>query len=360
MFFKKVELSRHHWSARLLYWVFPSLPHFTNFCPFLWLFILATICSPFIVLWKTFIMLPGSLLEKAANPIIGSIGSYLEKHAIQSMIKRVSLLSDEELYAGLYKISFNWNQRSGYYSSLKVCTGSIGSYLEKQAIQSMIKRVSLFSDEELYAGLYKNSSLKVCTRKSLKKTSKLLEKILCNYMYAESSKEQFKRVFDAFDKLSDNRDIVINFWAKNSPKAKIPISSKPWWSPAVNIVKWFSIVLVVPIGFLIYEVARLVGWLFYWLCFCISKIGWMKLLVGLAVMGATIVALVLVILCLILISIPIRDFFYSRRGAFCKFMRSLFYVLGWPFRMFGKLCILLWHGLKTFKANNCPELIWKD
>ncbi len=330
MFFKSITLSSKHWSVKLLKYVFPSLPRFYNFCPHFWLANLALIILPFLLLWKGTVW----SFVKLVKPLVKLLSEWFdewdsvqqEKHAT----KVLSTLSKEELNILAYAYDlglYNYHRKR----------------LNRYFFEDIDKRVAK----------HLTKAFNILIRSSIGVTS--LRHVIIQSNYNSNSMEEIYNKY-----FNDNKKTYV------PPKEIIHVKKRSWYPAAIKISKVLVSLLCIPALYAIYKLIYLfglfIGWVWYWITYAFYNWDW-------AAIGQAALYILIFVATLFIIK------FFSKRFSgslvltdwLCKILLkigNMFVIIGrglaWIGRGIRSVFSFFWEAIKSFKADNCPEIIWKD
>lgn len=327
MFFKSIELSKTHWSVKLLKWMFPSLPKFYNFCPHFWLTNLALILSPFKLLFVSFIWL-FSIITIPFEILSAKLEKWKEASENKVVEKICNSISKEELHtlAYFYRSAYGDRKLSDYdVADLDHC---VAKHLQR----------------------YYNKLVKTFRGR----------KIFNEILHYQNS------VYDDYITFFENNQKTY------SSKESVSMKVKPWFPKAIKIAKILVGILCVPLLYIVYKLVYwfflLLGWVWYWIVYAFYHWNWIE--IGkFAIITLISIGLVIGVCFLFayIVSILRRKNFSNFADRVCRFFSRLgkvFYAIGkgikWIWITIKSFFLFFWEIIKYFKANNCPEIIWKD
>ena len=312
MFIKSVSLTKDHWSYKLLYWTFPSLPKFYNFCPYFWLTILSIIVAPFKLLGIGISWIISTLL-------INPINNFMERREKKS-------------------IEY-WNKKA--------------KELKKRLTKDELKVLLALK----YYDYITERSIDKCVYKETMRNFKILDRSqygreLLRKMYIKS--EYNKDISPSFREfLEMNRRTV----KESIPSS--PVKERPWYPTAIKYTKHSLWVLIIPCIYLLYKLFYwlffFLGWVWYWIEYGAINMPWIDVLIGvLLVLGVVAVGF--------LVGIGTRYLFEMDEfwNKYCRFCQRVYNTFLWPFRMTGSIFSFFWRAIILFKKDNCPAIIWED
>lgn len=332
MFFTEIHLTWDHWSFKLLQYVFPGLNRFDNFCPHFWLSLLAIIIVPFVALIKGF----GKVGSYIAIPI-GKLINWFEAHAEKRKATGFAKLGDLEKQLGAFIYNNDWIN----LYNIESC--------ERHKLQKYLDLYRCCRDKDKYKYQY-------------------------NFIYRWSrshltDRPLTKEEIEIFD--------IINSYKLEPPPPKINLSIrfetvKKEHKTALATMMWIGKYIAAPIlGIILLAVALIIfyyfilllGWLWYWIVYFFSipgnAAGFFKLLGFLC--GGIFIGFLL-----ITAGVGIKEYFETRPDPIisCESKRAFWRTVGTPFIWvvvgITSVVSFLWLGIKTFKSNNCPAIIWEE
>jgi hypothetical protein len=314
MFFDEITLKRSGWYTKVLYYVFPGVPKYNNFCPFFWLTILALL----LFLPKTIIKSVARFVDVVYSGMI-ALTDYLDTICIAPYdIHKLNAYGKEEIAKSMwYNHCYDWED----IFWLTKCERKKYSRLYK-----WFRRIS--SKRHVDLGDYK----KLANDDSITK-------------WIESRKLAFEA--------AEKRKLA----EEEARRVKIEQNRK-FFASLVKYTKWVVPVLCIPaIIFAGYHLFFIFGWVFYWIWYVIVNTPWLSVLIAMGV-----IAVVIGIITLIVV---ILSWIFDGKSAaigffFCKLFTNIgkgLCAVGRPIR---SVFSFFWLYFKTFKENNCPAIKWED
>ncbi len=327
MFIKSVSLTKKHWSYKVLYWAFPGLPTFYNFCPYFWLTNLALIIAPFKALFLGIVWVINSLLVHPISNLVDALEERNEKKRDAKAKEVFDSLTKEELNIITY---WNYNIRNTYYEK------TLKKKLASCVFDEYRKKLNII-------------------RKSAKLRGALADIYRTNH--------DFGKDFYKFKKENERK---VPYQEKKEETLYVPVTKRPWYPKAIKYTKWGTTSLVIPGGYLLYKFLYwlffAIGWLWYWIVYAFNNIDWVAvgtMTISLIIIVGGIIGIIVVIVKVIIpnitFSIPLWlcKLSVSIRGGVSKF----FIIVG---KFIGGIFSFFWTAAMSWKADNCPEIIWKD
>lgn len=331
MFLKEVHLAPNHWSFRLLKWTFPWIARFNNFCPHFWLTILAIIILPFTLTLRIIYYVCIKWCAKAFSSFIEWVDNSLEN--------RFLFLTEFQQDLGIAADNIYGN---ALYEDLLDCAPQC----ERNKIRKYRKLFNLLPYE-------KQQELEAKFKAKKAEKDRKIEEL----------REYYRRKREIQEKKEEEK-AVKHALARQAKKER-----KNVVIPRMMIAgKVLGVIILVPTALAAtYYLFLALGWIGYWLIFYIPKVHWLTILSAFVI---------IVIVCgLVFLLIKFMRWVISKMASqsleSCENWRKFFRIVGWPFMMIFKLFAwmaigiidaagFLWTGIKTFKSENCPAIIWEE
>ncbi|MFA5397955.1 MAG: hypothetical protein WC346_18230 [Methanogenium sp.] len=327
MFIKSVSLTKKHWSYKVLYWVFPSLPKFYNFCPYFWLTNLALIITPFKALFLGIAWAINSLLVHPISNLVDTLEERNEKKRDAKAKEVWDSLTKEELNILVY---WNYNVRNTDYEK------TLKKKLAACVFDEYRKKLNII-------------------RKSDKLRGELARNYYTNY--------DFDKDFYKFRKENERKN---PYQEKKEETPYVPVTKRPWYPKAIKYTKWGATSLVIPGGYLLYKFLYwlffAIGWVWYWVVYVFNNIDWVE--VGAITIITIIIIASVVGIIVFIVKVVIPNITFSIPLWLCKLSANIwggvskfFIIVG---KFIGGVFSFFWTAAMSWKADNCPEIIWKD
>jgi hypothetical protein len=337
MFLTEVHLSKNHWSFKLLQWTFPWIDRFHNFCPHFWLTILALILFIPVTIPVRFVyhVLVSWLIVKPIEYVVEKLTDFLDS--------RFMFLKPFEQELGMYLYDYwNFGITNPYSNDLHYTLPSC-EYAKAKKYLRLFEALPYDKRQEFLAKFEKE---KVNVDKKIQE--------MVEYYRKEREKTAARE---------------IELAAKREEARKRKRNRKKVMIPRMMLLgKILGILIIIPAAiFLGYWLVMAIGWLWYWAVFYFPFVPWLTILyvlIGLA-LGGTILYV------LYKATIALGSKLGSLDFDSCDRIRNFFKVVGAPFIWIGKALswffmgigdafIFVWTGIKSFKSNNCPAIIWEE
>ena len=319
MFIKSVKLTKSHWSYKLLYWTFPSLPKFYNFCPYFWLTILSLFISPI----KLLCIGVGKGYEMLIENPIQNLLDIIEKRGMENKDKKA-----RELVKRLTKSDIDLIVTLEYYDSWMEVKRKVDKCVLKETIRNHRILVASRYGKELIRERYRKTE------------------------YYRDLEKNYR------DFIATNKKTVVEDSFNHAP-----IKERPWYPTAIKYTKFSLWTLIIPLIYLLYKFLYwlffFLGWVWYWICVGVVNIPWISVLIGL---GIVIIFIVVGMLGVWAISKGIgklrdSDLFVD---FMCRFFQRMWKIIKTPFKLIGSVIMFFWNAMILFKKDNCPPIIWED
>lgn len=310
MIFNEIQLSKNHWSLKLLKFVFPYISRFNNFCPHFWLTFLSLIIVLPVSIYKVI-----KFVFIKCMVTIDNIVMYKIEHRFDKSSNENKILGAYFAYKDSYAPDALWRL------PIRTC--------EERKI---LKLIDLFEHSSVEIR-DKYRKLIDTDKNTIQDIKNMLDKL--EEEGAEYYKKRDARIADHKRKKQEREDKY---------KKHVPILIK---GTKIAIIP----MMVVAAIYILYYLFFFLGWIWYWISVFFVGNGSVLFSLLLIFIGCLLIMGIVYVSYKLLIKIVLTLNFGS-----CEFWRKI----GKPFVAIGNVLNFLWTGIKTLKSDNCPGIVWKE